>query len=535
MRSNTRLVVVDVIATSGNGTPITDLKAEDFIVTENGKPQEVRNFSLEQPLAALSSQSPAQPSRIPQLPAGVFTNAPSYKAASVWNVILLDFLNSQVLSQADLRQQLVKVLDKVPDAPVAIFVLTNRLYLLHDFSSNRAALKQLILELKNNASANLDNPKGGHEMERYSPSFIAALPPQLLENLVRAEVRMTTANTAVRLRQTVEALNAVVRHLAALPGRKNLIWVSQAFPFSIEPGSIVRGFDSATGRGYDISVPTTANALLDSQVAIYPIDPLGIQAPDEFDSANRHTDPIGRKQTDQSVSDLHYASDVTHASVNELAERTGGRAFYNVNDTGDAIVRSMRDGSTYYTLAYYPTDKKWDGKFRRIGVKVNRGGVKLRYRLGYFAIDPSVVTGTDKVRAEQAEVFQQAMELSAPVSTALIFQAKVIPPSPSHNDVVVNFLLQPGVVSMEKGADGQEQVSVACAVRAFNEKGEPVNAAGNTMAGALKPEARDQIMREGFPCRQVLELAPGKYFLRLGVRDNLSGRIGTADASVVLP
>jgi len=111
----------------------------------------------------------------------------------------------------------------------------------------------------------------------------------------------------------------------------------------------------------------------------------------------------------------------------------------------------------------------------------------------------------------------------------------VIPPSPPHNDVVVNFQLPPGVVSTEKGADGQERVSVACAVQAFNAKGESVKAVANTMAGVLKPEARDQIIREGFPCRQVMELPSGTYFLRLGVRDDLNGRIGTADATVVVP
>ncbi len=534
-KATTRLVLVDVVATNGKGEPVTDLEAGDFTLLENGKEQKVDSFSLQLPGAPQSGDTkPA----LAELPPNVFTNVPRYKKTSVWNVLLLDYMNSQVTSQADLRQQLVKVLDKLPDEPLAVYILTDQLYLLQDFSMDHAALKQLIQGLKNHISPNLDNAKGGHEMERYPAGFLARLRPEQRESVIRSEAQMTEAHTEVRLRETVEALNKIVRNVAALPGRKNLIWVSQAFPFAIEPGTMVKGYDAATKREIDISVPGTANALLDSQVAIYPVDPGGLRSPDEFDPAGR-ADALGQKETmtgpNNTVSALHNQEDVSHSSVNELAERTGGRAFYNLNDIGDAILRSMHDGATYYTLSYYPTDRNWDGRFRRIMVKVNRNGIKLRYRSGYFALNAATMGSPGKIRAEQDAIFRQAMALDAPVSTSLLFTAKVIPPSPPQNGVVVNFQLQPGVITTESGPDGLQRVSVECAVEAFNNKGEPANAAGNTMAGNLKPEAFEKIAREGFPCRQVLDLHPGKYLLRLGVRDNLSGRIGTSDAMVTVP
>jgi VWFA-related protein len=540
LKVTTRIVLVDVVATNGKNEPVTDLAASDFTVFENGKPQQVSNFSLQQPAerearASAASESPTAAPAAAFLP-NVFSNVPRYRAASVWNVLLLDYMNSQVISQADLRQQLVKILSKLPDEPLAVYVLTDKLRLLQDFGTDRAALKQLILGLKNNISTNLDNAKGGHELERYPAGYLDSLPPALRESVIRMEAQTTAGRTDLRLRATVDALTKIVANVAALPGRKNLIWVSQSFPFAIEPGSIVTGYDSATGRQYAVRVPAAANALLDSQVAIYPIDPSGMHAPDDYDPGAR-ADPLGRKETnigpDSTITHLHTAETITHASVNELAERTGGRAFYNLNDVGSAIIESMHDGGTYYTLAYYPADKKWDGKFRRIAVKVNRSGVKLRYRTGYFALDPATLSGQSNPEREAA--FSQAMEIDAPISTSLLFTGKVIPPSPPQNAVLFNFLVQPGALSTEEQSDGSQRVSVECAVKAFSEKGEPVNGAGNTMAGVLRPEAWEKISREGFPCRQTLELHPGRYLLRLGVRDTLSGRIGTVDASVTVP
>ena len=537
LKVSTRIVLVDVVATNGKNEPLTDLTAGDFTVFENGKPQPVSNFSLQQPAAqgSASNESPgAAPA--PALLPNVFSNVPHYKAASVWNVLLLDYMNSQVISQADLRQQLAKILGKLPDEPLAVYLLTDKLRLIQDFSTDRAALKQMILALKNNISPNLDNAKGGHEMERYPAGFLGSLPPANREAVIRMEAQSTSNRNNLRLDATVAALTRIVANVAALPGRKNLIWVSQSFPFSIDPGSVVTGYDSTTGRQFRVRVPAAANALLDSQVAIYPIDPSGVHAPDFFDPAAR-TDALGEKETNigpnNTESKLRTADGVTHASVNELAERTGGRAFYNLNDVGGAIAESMRDGGTYYTLAYYPADKKWDGKFRRITVKVKRGGVKLRYRSGYFALDPAVAVGQSN--PEQDAMFRQAMEIDAPISTSLLFSSKVILPSPPQNAVLFNFLVQPGAFSTEEQSDGSQRISVECAVQAFTEKGEPVGGAGNTMAGVLKPEAYERVSRDGFPCRQTLELHPGKYLLRLGVRDNLNGRIGTVDASVNVP
>ena len=293
--------------------------------------------------------------------------------------------------------------------------------------------------------------------------------------------------------------------------------------------------ESITHRNYTVSISSTANALFDSQIAIYPIDSRGIIASDVYDPASRGFDALGRAQTQvgltSTVSEENNNLDVVHSSMQEIAERTGGKAFYNRNELGDAIIESMDDGNTYYTLAYSPANHDWNGKFRRISIKSKRPGVKLRYRLGYFAIPP----GANRSPQEQAAAFAQAMDISSPVSTAILFQARVIPPSvKTKHQVVVNYLIPAAGLSFEEGADKLHHASVNCSVEVFSSNGELLKKDGTNLTAALQPDVYDKVVREGFPCQEKLALPSGEYTLRLGVRDNATGTIGTADTKLTV-
>jgi VWFA-related protein len=528
-KTSSQLVLVDVVASNGKGDPVTDLTAQDFTITEDGRPQTLNSFSFH---PAESAGSDAQVA-LPPPPPGVVTNIPRYKNAGSWNVIVLDSLNSPLLDQSNTREQLLQVITKIPDQPVAIYVLGAELLLVQDFSSDPRVLKQVIAGLKNEPSALLDNPKGGHEGERYTPELYKLLPASAKAAILRWEGEGTAAHTRDRLRTTLAALNFIARNLKPLPGRKNLIWVSEGFPFSIEPGATVNARESVSGRDYKVEVAATANALFDSQVAIYPIDSRGVLTSSVFDAASRGYDAIGRRQTTigltSTISEENNNLDVTHTSMQEIAERTGGRAFYNRNEIGNALLESLNDGATYYTLAYSPVNKDWNGRFRHIKIRTERNGVKLRYRLGYFAMPAN--TGSP---SEQAIAFNRAMDINSPASTGVLFQAKVLPPSP-ENQLVVNYAISPASLSFQKGPDDLQHLSVNCAVEAYSTKGESVRKEGTTYAAALKADIYDRVVREGFPCQQKLTLPPGDYILRLGVRDNVTGQIGTTDARITVP
>jgi len=271
---------------------------------------------------------------------------------------------------------------------------------------------------------------------------------------------------------------------------------------------------------------------------VYPVDARGLATSSVFSAANSGNDKFGRSMSrpgriQQSISAESSALNAAHGSMEDLADRTGGKAFYNRNDLDVAIRKSIDDGSTYYTLAYYPENKEWNGKFRKIHVKVTRAGVKLRHRLGYFALDPKLVAEANQKR--KAEVFGKALNLDFPVATALRFHAGVVEPSDkTENKVLVNFGLDPHAIAFEKLDDGLQHAVVDCAVQAYTEKGSLIKTEVTTLTLSLKPDTYSRVMQTIVPCQKYIDLAPGNYLLRLGVMDERTSLIGTTTAKVTI-
>ncbi|HVG91793.1 MAG TPA: VWA domain-containing protein, partial [Alphaproteobacteria bacterium] len=376
LKVKTRLVVVDVVARDSKGAPVTDLKQDDFSILEDGKEQKVRIFSFQGPgtaSSALSQTLPAAPNTI--------DNLPHFQSDRALNIILLDALNTNRVNQAIARDAMLKYLEKLPEnEPIAVYLLGDRLRLLQDFTTDPAALKEVVRSFKGKTSRYLNTAADG--------ASIDALPPGLAQDPIlrqmATQIHLFQDQLAVnfldlRVQTTLSALNSLARTLSGYPGRKNLIWVSEAFPFAVMLTNITHK-SSFNDRNYSPEIARTGNLLSDAQIAIYPIDVGGLTGPIALNSGTVNLrsegDPVG---TPSHVDE--------HSTMNDLAERTGGRAFYNGNNLENAVRESINDGSSYYTLGYYPENHDWNGAFRKIQLKLQRSGVKLRYRIGYFAAD----------------------------------------------------------------------------------------------------------------------------------------------------
>jgi VWFA-related protein len=537
LKTITRLVVVDVVATDKNG-PARGLSRENFTILEDGKPQQIRVFNFQEPRPEAGPVAGAQPAKPPE---NLYTNIPSYHVDSSLNVVLLDGLNTTLPHQAYVRDQMIKYLEKMPEGrPVAVYMLGTKLTLLQDFTSDQQVLKNVVKNLKTNMSPLLDNPAGGPDTELLPAGFADSglAPAEMVNAMQRFEQERVGFQTDLRVGYTIDALTSISRSLAGYPGRKNLIWISEAFPISIDPNMELTTDTFAGTRNYAPQIAQLADSLIDAQIAMYPIDARGLVGSSYFDASSRGVDKFGRTRArgDRMSAALSAESadlQNVHSTMQEMADRTGGRAFYNTNGIDQAVRKSIDDGSTYYTLAYYPENKDWNGKFRKIHVTVDKPGVKVRYRLGYFAVNPKVYAAQSE--SQQAASFRLALSPDSPVATGLMFHAMVIPPAQAApNKVLVNFGVDSHAISFERQADGLEHASVECTVLAYSGKGKLVRGESSTIKAALKPETYARVMHEGFPCQQSIELPAGNYFLRLGVRDDGTGLIGTANAKVTV-
>jgi VWFA-related protein len=536
LKTITRLVVVDVVVTDKNG-PVPGLERDNFTILEDGKPQQVRVFNFQQPRAG---PRPA-PAEAPKLPENLYTNIPRYNVDSSLNVLLMDGLNTTLPHQAYVRDQMIKYLEKMPEGrPVAVYMLGSKLTLLQDFTSDPEVLKKVVKSLKAKASHLQDNPGGGPDDMLLPAGFADAglVPAEMVSAMESFEQERVGFQTDLRVSYTVSALTSIARSLAGYPGRKNLIWVSEAFPIAIDPNMELTTDIFSGTRNYGPQIAQLADSLIDAQIAMYPIDARGLAPPSFFDASNGGFDKFGRSMGRGGRGGSAMAAESAmlqnvHSTMQEMADRTGGRAFYNTNDVDGAVRKSIDDGSTYYTLAYYPENKNWNGKFRKIHVQVDRPGVKLRYRLGYYAVDPRIFSSQSE--KQQIASFALALNPESPAATGLLFHAMVIPPAEkTPNTVTVNFGVDSHAISFDPQADGLQHAAVECTVQAYSRKGKLVRGESSTINAALKPETYARVMHEGFPCQQSIELPAGSYFLRLGVRDARTGLVGTTNAKVTV-
>lgn len=444
IRVVTRRVVVDVVVRGPDGKPVTGLTEQDFKVFENGTPQPVRTFEVHSPENDRSALPPG-PS---QLPEDTFVNLEATPASGPPVVLLLDSLNTPVTDQAYSHEQIMQFLErKPPTTLVAIFALGDDLSLLQGFTTDR---EKLLTAMRSGAA--------GLRM------------PAASDRLMKAQI-------------TLEAFAVIGKFLAAVEGRKNLLWFSESFDMmalpsahDVDEGALVLDDDhvnpysapSPTGAaGNTIPAPLASGAtgpfsaedrqdsrsllalqeqlrkvaiaLAVSQTAVYPIDVRGLAADPGFSAAQAGptaltTDPRGRAGTPgmptapgdvPSASKQHnefiQSLDAAQATMTEIADATGGHAFVNTNGLTAAAEQAVNDGASYYTLVYAPTNLKFDGGLRAIHVEVDKPQCTLAYRSAYYAVDPNTVTpsATDDDRLEAAMVHGE------PDAQGLIFKAQI--------------------------------------------------------------------------------------------------------------
>jgi VWFA-related protein len=474
IRATTRLVVIDLVATGDQGGAITDLKREDISVLEDGVPQKLASFNFVRPVP--------RPSVEQHMQAGIVTNAPQYRSATSYNIILLDAVNTDFSSHAYAQDMLAKYLATSPDIqPTAVFALDGRLTILHDFTTDTKALHDVVAGFK---------PQG----PTHIPDVYSAASP-----FGRTGSFQSSANGR---QLTINTMHYLARALTGIPGRKNLVWISEGFPLNLFP-EVTLGDAAVAIEDYSRIAEKIADELMNAQIALYPIDAAGVTSNDRFSA---------------------------HTAMLSMSERTGGKTFYNRNDIETGVRTSIDDGATYYSLSYYPENHTWNSKFRKIEVKVARPGIKLQYRRGYFALDPA---STESI----ARDFSNALVPDGPTATGVIFQAGVNPPSDkTQNKLVVNFGIDPHTIAFQKRSDDLQHASVSCVVWAYRagKKGDPVQSESSPVNAALKPAEFDQIMKSYFPCKRTLSLKPGVYDLRLGVVDRTTNLIGTLTTTVTV-
>ena len=547
LRATARLVLADAVVTDKSGKAVAGLGPQDFTVLEDGKPQKLTMVSLENPGVIAS----ALQNRRMQLPPNVTTSRPEFRApAGAPVIVLLDALNTPMLDQARARMEMLKYLNTQlePGRPIAVYTLGSTLRLLQDFTDDPGLLKAAVQSFTPNAPVEQQLSRINETLPRLS----GARPDSLVRG-TRIDPRVVIyrmqdffndqANVGIDMRVgiTLTAFRGIAQAVAGLPGRKSMVWLTGSFPMATYTRIIKYSADAdnnpnrvAIDQNYDDRIKETTSALTDAQIAVYPVDARGLLGQLAGGAESQGLDAGGELKTgDEYAQDLKQASSHLQdyqATMKQVAEDTGGKVFVNQNDLDHSVELSLQDGAAYYMLGYTPTSKL-DGKFHRIEVKVNRSDATVRSRRGYFALAAQSEAAKKQRDAEVAI----AMQLSSPGASGITFDARVLPAAGSGKTKVgVDFLVDPTTVSTEDAGGGGKGLALEFHVAAYGTDGKVADHRDTSIKAALKPADYARVQQGGIPYHLDLELAPGQYTVRLGVVDQNSGIIGTADAPLAV-
>jgi hypothetical protein len=210
-----------------------------------------------------------------------------------------------------------------------------------------------------------------------------------------------------------------------------------------------------------------------------------------------------------------------------FAHNTGGKPCFGSNDVGPCLQQAVADSNTYYLLGYYRARKDNKSGWRKLQVKVDRDGVDVLARDGYFY-------SADKPDSKEARQRDVRAALGSPVNfSGLPFTVRLRPAAsddkkPLHD---LPFELQIPPTSLTPLSSGNAGMSLEVVCTASTPKGTFADQIAQTVGGALKPEVIAQITQQGVLYRNVLHVPRGSLMLHFVVRDNLDGRTG----SVVVP
>jgi VWFA-related protein len=543
IRANTRLVVLDVVVTDKKGQPVTGLKADDFTVEENGKKQKISVFTA--PGAAAANLGTTAPP-------GVLSNHPADvgpKTGAV-TVLLLDAANSPFKDQSYARSQMLKyVLEQGKSGhPMAVFTLTDQLHVLQQFTSDPQVLMTAIRRFRPEeqilrAGAPPPESHGGADDRGGNLGSSIQLAQAALQGFADLQIGF---NLERRTQITVAAMESLARLLGGLPGRKNVVWLTSSLPFDLIPED--RNITDAElmadlpGQGRQRSVSVNAAGTYASEarqlhggeikeaeaqlasagIAIYPVDLTGLMSGMES-SANRG----GSVYSDTAISDRAGSTmsvqQANQGTMEEVAAETGGQAYKNQNEIKDGISLAVADEKASYSLGYYPDNKKWDGKFRSLKVKLDHHDVQVRYRKGFFAVDP----GLDKKANFESDV-ATALEVNAPY-TQISFMAQAKPTDAGKVRVV--FLVDAHTLSAED-AGANKRINANFYAAMYDANGKSLTVRSMKVDRAFDGATYQQLLAKGVMAPIDMDMPAGTKEVRLAVLDNRTGYIGTVSGPV---
>ena len=540
VKVKSNLVNIDVMVKDKKGKYVSDLKAEDFTIVENGVPQKIEFFDA--PLMGNETKT-AAPSTATAAPA---TTPPS-SAPRNYVALVIDSQSTDITNLKQVREGTLKYIREqiTENDIVALLSVTNGLRMLQPFTQDKAKLIAALENAGLNPSSKNFEQKdiaGNIELRREqlagsTPATITSVAAgseaakrMIAERVLAQFIQLRTALSLQQSRPVLAALAAIAEGLRPIPGKKTLVLFSQGF---VSPAVL------------DWQVQSTIDIANRANVAIYIIDSAGLRAGAPASGSLVPSSPLAGVSgiTNQEQRIRAVGGETVFDNVRQegqgrefdilyrISGDTGGRFFKGNNDISQGLERIDEEIHARYTLAYRSTNQNFDGTFRKVKIEVRRPDTQIVSRNGYYAIPPEeimLLSPADKKLLSGFAAAQANPELPVFVSLGQFRSREGL------YTVPVAIELPPSAVTFERKGDKRSlQLEVLGVLKTGAER--VLSRLGGNFDVNLTDSDYQSIVSNNIYYRQDMVLAPGAYTLDLMVRDRQSGKTSAKREQFVVP
>ena len=506
-RSQSELVLVNVTVRDSRGNLVRDLKREDFTIGEDNKTQQLSTFDIENTDVVPIDAQPATPLLSATAPSTTKSTTPAPISAGFKDRRLIVLFFDLSSMQPDEIDRAVAAAQNYVDKQmagadlIAVVCLSNSLKVNLEFTADRVVLKKTLEGFSAGAGEGFDAGSTG-TTEGTADTGQAFTVDDTEYNIFNTDRRL-------------EALHSIADRLAGIDQRKSLIYFS--------------GGMDRTGIENQAQLRAATNAAVRANLAIYTMDIRGLQAMvpggEAPNASLRGTAPYSGQSTLNQYSS-NFSSQETLVT---LAGDTGGRAFLDSNDFGRVFTGVQQDTSFYYMLGYRSSNPTRDGRFRRITVRVNRPGLKLDFRKGYYApADFQHSTREDREQQLQDELTSELPSTDLPV----YLSAGYFRMSDNRFYIPVSVIVPGNEIPFTRSSD-QDKATLNLLGVVLDPQKRPLGTVRDTVKLAINQS--QVVQRKNVQYESGFVLPPGKYHLKFVVRENQSGRMGSFETDLFVP
>jgi VWFA-related protein len=505
-KTQSDLVLVNVVARDKKGELVRDLKADDFTVLEDGKPQHISSFDIEN--TEVFTKGPDQQATIVPVSVNVLTSNAKPAANDLRDrrvvVLFFDFESMEPDDAQRAIDSAQRFVDKqmTPADLVAIATYSTSLQVPQDLTTDRGALTAALKKLSGTEGEGFAAGTTG-DSEGQSDTGAAFTPDDTEYNLFNTDMRL-------------QAIASLAQALGGLQQRKSVLYFSG--------GLTKTGIDNQT------ELRAAVNVAVRSNVALYAVDIRGLQALPPGGTAQtgslRGTSTYSGAAV-QSDLDSNFASQETLVT---LAHDTGGKAFLDDNDFGKAFSTVQKDNESYYVLGYHSTNRAMDGRYRHIAVRANRRDLKLEYRAGYYAPrDWTHFTHEDREQQIEDEMTSELPDTDLP----LYLGSAYFRMADGRFYVAASLVVPGSAIPFISAADKDKATLDVLGVVRDQQTKLPVGTVRETVKVAA--DVSRQVRHKNIQYETGFLLPAGTYHFKFVVRENQTGKLGSFEADITLP